>query len=184
MGQCGQAFGDRPEPIEPQRVHGQAPEPGHDLDAVDLAVAVDVFPQLGVARPVPGVLNAPAVTHVLQQSIGAGAQTRVAPIGALSKDVVTGLVGWLAIVDALAAHGDHRGAARPVLHHPLRSRHRPQRPGDVLPVFALALAGLQRCLSAVGQAILDHLKALVAAVFDGIPLRGRLASTGSRRPAV
>lgn len=117
MGQGGQPLGDRPEPIKPQRVHGQAPERGHDLDAVDLAVAVGILLELGVAGPVPGVFDGPAVTHVLQQGIGAGAQTRVAPIGALSKDLVTGLVGWLAIADALAAHGDHRGAARPVLHH-------------------------------------------------------------------
>ena len=48
---------DRPEPIEAQRVHGQAPERGHDLNAVDLAVAVRVLPELGVAGPVPGVLE-------------------------------------------------------------------------------------------------------------------------------
>ena len=165
MREVGETPSDRPEAIQPQGVHGQAPERGHDLDAVGLAVAVRVFLELGVAGPVPGVLDQPTVTHVTQQSFCAGKQTRVAPIAALSKDVLTSLVGWLAIADALATHGDHRGAARPVLHYPHRSRHGPQRPGDVPAVFALALAGLQRCLPAVGQAILDHLKTLVAAVF-------------------
>jgi len=46
------------------------------------------------------------------------------------------------------------------------------------------LAGLERCLLAVGQPIPDHLKTLVAAVFHRISLRGRLASRGSRRHAV
>ena len=111
---------------------------------------------------------------MLQHGICGGAQTRVAPIGALSKvapigalskDVVPSLVSWLASAAAFATHGDHRGAARPVLHHPLRSRHRPQGLGDVPAVYALALAGQQRRLPAVGQASLDQLKTFVAAVF-------------------
>ena len=53
MRQGGQPLGDRPEAIESQGVHGQAAERGHDLHAVCLAVAVRVFPQLGVAGPVP-----------------------------------------------------------------------------------------------------------------------------------
>ena len=182
MSQGGQPLGDGAEPIEPQRVHGQASEGGHDLDAVGLAVAVVVLLELGIAGPVPGVLAAlgfreavrPTVTHVTQLSLRASAQTR---------DVVTGLVGWLAIAAALTARGDPRGAARPGLRHPLGSRHRPERPGEVPAVLALALAGLQRCLPATDQANLDHLKALVATVFEGIPLRGSLTATESRRHA-
>jgi len=79
--------------IESQRVHGQAGERGHDLDAVDLAVSVGILLELGVAGPVPGVLDRPTVTHVTQQSLRASSQTRVLPIGALSKDVVPSLVG-------------------------------------------------------------------------------------------
>ncbi len=152
MSQCGQPLGDGPEPIEAQRVHGQAPERGHDLNAVDLAVTVSVFAELGVARPVPGVLNAPAITHVSQQRLCTGAQTR---------DVVPGLIDELAIAVALAAHRDHRGASWPVLLHPLGCRHPLERPGDVAAVTALTLSGAQRSLSAVGKAILDHLKPLV-----------------------
>ena len=88
MGQSGQALGDRPEPIQTQDVHGEAAERGQDLHAVHLAVAVSVFLELGIAGPVPGVLDRPAVSHVLQQSRGCGPETR---------DVVTGLIDLLAI---------------------------------------------------------------------------------------
>ena len=91
MRQSGQPLGDRPEAIEPQGVHRQASEGGHDLHAVGLAVTVCVFPQLGVAGPVPGVLDRPAITHVLQQGLCAGAQTR---------DVVTDLIDRFAITGA------------------------------------------------------------------------------------
>ena len=165
MGQGGQPLGDGPEPVQPERVHRQASERGQDLNAVGFAVAVGILTELGVAGPVPGIFNAPSVTYVLQQGLGAAPQTRVAPRGALSKDVVTGLIDALAIADALAAHRNHRGAARPVLHHPLWSGHATQRPGDIPAVPALAPAGLERRLSAVGQAIGDHLKSLAAAVF-------------------
>ncbi len=70
MGQGGQALGDRPEPIETQSIHGEAPERGHDLNAVNFTVAVRVLPELRCAVPVPEVLNAPAVAYVLQQRLG------------------------------------------------------------------------------------------------------------------
>ena len=63
MDESGQALGDRPEAIEPQGVHGQAAERGHDLHPVGLAVAVRVLPALGVAGLVPGVLDWPAVAQ-------------------------------------------------------------------------------------------------------------------------
>ena len=93
VGQGDQPIGDRPEPIEAQHVHGQASERGHDLNAVDLAVAVCVFLELRVAGPVPGVLNRPAVGRVLQQLLGAGAQT---------GDVVAGFIHGLAVASSLS----------------------------------------------------------------------------------
>ena len=123
-----------------------------------------VFPELGVAGPVPGVLLAlgfrgavrPAVPNVLHQSLGAGAQT---------LDVVTGLVDGLAIAGAFSAHRQDRGAARPVFHHPLWGGHAPQRPGEVSAPFAFTVAGLPRRLAAIGQAVLDHPGKLAATVF-------------------
>jgi hypothetical protein len=86
VGQGGQPLGDGPEPVQPEGVHGQASERGHDLNAVGFAVAVVILAELGVAGPVPGILDRPTVPHVAQQSLGASAQTR---------DVVTGLIDGL-----------------------------------------------------------------------------------------
>ena len=85
--------------------------------------------------------------------------------GAEAGDVVTGFVDGLAVATALAADREHHGASGPVLRHPLRSRHAPQRPGDVTAAFVLVHAGLQRRLPPVDQSILDYLKPLAAAVF-------------------
>ena len=180
MGQGAQALGDRPEPIEAQRIHGQAAERGHDLNAVDLAVAVRVFLELRVAEPVPGVLNRPAVAHVLQQRPNAGAE---------AGDTVTGFVDGLAVATALAADRENHCAIGPVLRHPLRSRHAPHRPGEVAAAFVLVLAGLQRRLPSVDQSIYAYLKPLAAAMFHrdqevGITLfevdeKGRFACSAS-----
>ena len=72
MRQSGEYFSYGPESIQPQRVDSHALDGCQDLSAVLLAVAVRVLPQLGVTVAVPRVLNAPAVTNVLQQSSGAG----------------------------------------------------------------------------------------------------------------
>ena len=133
-----------------------------------------IFPELGVAGPVPGVLDRPAVPNVLDQSLGAGAQTR---------DLTTGLVDGLAKAGAFAAHRQDRGATRLVFHHPLWGGHAPQRPGEVSAAFTFTVAGLPRRLAAIGQADLDHLGKLAATLFHRISLRGRLASKGRRRPA-
>ena len=54
MGQSGQALGDGPEVTQPQGIHRQAAERGaQDPHAIELPVAVRVFPELGVAGPVP-----------------------------------------------------------------------------------------------------------------------------------
>ena len=68
MGQSGQPLGDRPEAR-------QAAECCQDLHTIALAVAVSVFLELGVARPVPGVLDRPAVSHMPQQGLGCGPET-------------------------------------------------------------------------------------------------------------
>jgi len=158
MSQGGDALGNRPDPFEPQGIDGQAAQRGQDLDAVDLPVAVGVFPQRHVTHPVPAVLDRPALPDGSEQGLGTSAQTR---------DVVTGLVLWLALAGAMAAHGDDRCAARPLLHHPLRCRHSPQAPGDVTAPFDFPLAGAPGDPAAVGESITDQPKPLAAAVFNG-----------------
>ena len=158
MSQSGDAFGDGSDPFQPRGIDRQASQCRQNLDAVGVPVAVGVFPQRHVADPVPAVLDRPAVSHVLRQRPGAGPQTR---------DVVAGLIGWLPFSDAMAAHGDDRGAARPVLHHPLRRRHRAQRPGDVTASAHLPSTGAPQDPAAVGEPVSDELKTHTATVFDG-----------------
>ncbi len=126
--------------------------------AVVLAVAMSVLSQLGVSGPVPGVFDRPSIPDVPQQCRGCGPETR---------DVVTDLVDGLPLTDALASHRKDRGTARPVLHHPRRRRHAPQRPGEVTPALALTLAGLKWHPTAVGEPFADHLRSFAATVFDG-----------------
>lgn len=57
VSQGGDALGDRPDPVEPQGIDGQAAEAGQDLDAIVLPVAVGVFFERHVAHPVPTVLD-------------------------------------------------------------------------------------------------------------------------------
>jgi len=135
MGQSGQPLGDRPEAVEPQGVHGQTAQRGQDANAIGLAVAVRVLAELGVTGPVPGVLDGPAVSHVLQQCFRCGPETR---------DVVMGLIDRLAVAPAFAAHRQDRGAAGPVLGDPLRRRHAAQRPGEITATLALAVAALEQ----------------------------------------
>jgi hypothetical protein len=98
MGQSGQSLGDRPEAVDP---HAGA-----------LAVAMGVFPELGVSEPVPGVLDQPAVAKVLQQCLGCGVRM-ISSTGLPSRT-------------ALAAHRQDRGASCPVIQDPGGSGHASQ----------------------------------------------------------
>ena len=158
MSQGGDALGDRPDSIEPECIDGHAPQHGQDLDAVVLPIAVGVFSQRHIPHPVPAVLDRPALPDGSEQGLGTCAQTR---------DVVTGLVLRFAITDAMAAHGDDRGAARPLLRHPLRCRHRPQLPGDVTASLDFPVDGAPGGPGAIGEPIADQLKPFAAPVIDG-----------------
>ena len=158
MGQGGQAFGDGPEVTQPHGIHRQAAQRGHDPHAGALAVAVRVFPELRVTRPVPGILDGPPIAHVLQQGCCCSPETR---------DVVTDLIDGFALADPFAAHRQDRGAAGPVLRDPLRCGHSPHGPGEVTAALAFAVAALEQRLTAVGQPIPDDPKSLAADVFNG-----------------
>ena len=64
---------DRLKPSQPQQVQRRGAQRGHGSGAI-AAVSVGVLMELGVADPVPA-LNAPSVTHQLQQCFWRGAQT-------------------------------------------------------------------------------------------------------------
>lgn len=147
---------DRPVAIEVQGIHGQAAERGQDPHAVALPVAMRVLPELSVAGPVPGVLGRPAVAEVPQQLRGRSTQTR---------DVLSGFVDGLALMGALTARRQDRGAARAVLLAPSGSGHAPPHLGEVTAAFAFTLAGLTWRLAPIGGAIRNHLRLLAATMF-------------------
>ena len=68
---------DRLKAGQPQQVERCCTQRGHRAGAVAL-VAVGVLVELGVSDPVPA-LNAPAVSHQLQQGFWGGSQAGVAP---------------------------------------------------------------------------------------------------------
>ena len=105
------ALSDRPDPIQPQGIERHAAQRGQHLTAVVLPVAVGVLPQRHIPHPVLAVLDRPALPDRFELGLCASAQTR---------DVVTGLVLRLALARPVAAHRIDRGAARPLLHHPVR----------------------------------------------------------------
>ena len=76
QGQGGQSLGDEPEVTLAQGIHRQAAQRGHDPHAVAFAVAMRVFPELGIAGPVPGIFDRPPVANVLQQCFCRGPETR------------------------------------------------------------------------------------------------------------
>lgn len=119
---------------------------------------MDVFPQRHISYPVQTVLIRLALPDGPEQGLGTSEQTR---------DVVTGFVLWLALADAMTAHGDDRCAARPLLHHPLRCRHRPQDAGDVTASLDFPLAGAPGDPAAVGEPIANQPKPFAAPMFDG-----------------
>ena len=67
----------------------------------------------------------------------------------------------------MATHGDDRRTARPLLHHPVRRRHRPQLPSDVTTSLDFPVAGAPGDPAAVGEPIADQLEPFAAPVFDG-----------------
>jgi hypothetical protein len=110
---------DRLKSSQSQQVEGCRPERGHRPSSI-APVAVGILVELGVANPVPA-LNAPAVSHQLQQGFWGGPQA--------GEESVRGL-------ERLAAAGADRGhlhdpaGAAPGLADVLRCLFGAERPGD------------------------------------------------------
>lgn len=113
---------------------------------------------MGVAHPVPGVLDRPPVPHVLQQGFCRGAQAR---------DVVASLVDRPSLTGAGGSHRDDQGASWPDLLDRRGCFHCPQGPGALAAVAAFRRAGLKWHPLAVGQSIADQLKSPSPTAFDG-----------------
>lgn len=137
----GKAFRDRPEALKTQRTHRQTSE-WSELNALGFTVVVCVFPQLDVARPVSGVLAAPAIADAMEKRLGTGEQ---------AHDGLTAFLHRLALTAALAKHHDQSGTPGPVCHNPLRTRQASQNSKDVTAVADFAFAGRDQDTLAIGQ---------------------------------
>ena len=122
-----QACPNRAKTGQPQQVHRRRAQSCHDASTV-AAVAVSVLAELGVADPVPA-LEAPSISHQLQQGFWRGAQA--------VDEVVRRLKG-LALSDAAGAHLDNPAGAVPVPFDRLGGFFRPEAPGDVTAMTNLA----------------------------------------------
>ena len=139
-----QALADRVETGQAQQIETSGAQGRHDAGTV-AAVAVIVFPQLGVADPVPA-LQTPALSHQAQQRLWGGAQACDEPVRGLER---------LAIADP---GGDHLGdpaGAMPIGLDVHRRFFRPQIPGDVTAMADLMIGCDERDVALSKQLIGD-----------------------------
>jgi hypothetical protein len=115
-----QALADGAESSQSQQVQRCGSQRCHHSGAIT-AVTVIVFPQLGVADPVPA-LQAPALSHQTQQRIWGGAQAGDEPVRGHER---------LAIAGAFGDHFHDPAGAVPIGLDVLRRFFRPQSPEDV-----------------------------------------------------
>jgi len=127
---------DRLKPRQAQQVESSRPQRRHRASTV-APVAVGVLLELGIADPVPD-LDAPAVSHQLQQAFWGGAQAGEKQVGGLEGSGVAGPDG-----DQL----DDPAGADPGLADVLRGLFGPQRPGDVAAVADLVIRCHKRDLA-------------------------------------
>ena len=127
---------DRPKPRQAQQVQRCGSQRGHRASAI-APVAVGVLMELGVADPVPA-LDAPAVSHQLQQGFWGGAQAGEKQVG--------GLEG-LAVAAAGGRHLHDPAGADPGLADVFRGLFGPQRPGDVAAMADLVIRCHERDLA-------------------------------------
>ena len=130
------AGSDRLKTGQPQQVQGCRAQRCHGPSSI-APLAVRVFMELGVTDPVPA-LNAPAVSHQLQQGFWRGAQAAQKQVGCAKRLAVTGAGG---------RHLHDPAGAGPGLSNLLRCRFGSQRPGDVAAVADLVIRCHERDLA-------------------------------------
>jgi hypothetical protein len=127
---------DRLKPSQAHQVQGGGAQRGHHAGAI-APVAVGVLMELGVADPVP-TLNAPAVSHQLQQGCCCGAQ-------ACEKQVAC--LKWLAVSGIPGSYLHDPAGADPGFSDVIRCLFGAQRPGDVTAVADLVIRCHKRDLA-------------------------------------
>jgi hypothetical protein len=144
VGHCLEAGADLLKSSQPEQVEGRRPE-GRQGAGTIAPVAVGILMELGVTNPVPA-LNAPAISHQLQQGFWGGAQAREEQVGGPEGLVVTSAGG---------SYLHDPAGTDPVLADVLRRLYRfaeafgfsPQRPDDVAAVaisWSVARKGIWR----------------------------------------
>jgi hypothetical protein len=127
----------------PEQVHHDGVQEGEHWGPDPVGVAMSVLTQLGVAGPVPLVLNAPSLPDQAQQDVWRGehaGQKQVPPHVALSFPA-----------ERAGDHLHDPGAAGPVGLDVLRCLPGPQCPDHVAPVALLAIACLERGVPVQGS---------------------------------
>jgi len=114
---------DRLIPGQPEQVESCRAQRGHPAGAIT-PVAVSILMELGIADPVPA-LDAPAVSHQLQQGFWGAAQAAQNQVCGLER--LTG-------ASAAGRHLHNPAGAKPCLGDELWGRFGAQRPGDVTAV--------------------------------------------------
>jgi len=119
---------DRLKSSQSEQVEGCRPQRRHCSGAV-APVAMGVLMQQGVADPVPA-LDAPSVSHQLQQRFWGGAQAGEKQMGGLEGLAITGAIG---------SHVHDPAGAAPGLDDVLRCLFGTHSPVDVAPVALLVI---------------------------------------------
>ena len=115
---------------------------GHRAGAI-APEAMGVLVELGVADPMPA-LDAPELTHQLQQGFWGGAQAGVAPKGGPGERTQMGGMVGLAVSGAGSGHLHNPAGTAPGITDVLRCLLSPQRPGDVAPMADLVIRSHKR----------------------------------------
>ena len=123
-------------PRQSQQVQRRCSENSHDPSAI-VSVAMGVLMELGVADPVPS-LDAPTVSHQLQQAFRACAEAGEKEVG--------GTEG-LAVAGSCGGNLNNPACAEPGLTDVLGRFFRSQHPGDVTAMTDLLIHGKKRDLA-------------------------------------
>jgi hypothetical protein len=176
VGQLSEALPDRAVAATTQKVHHDGAQEREHRSASAVGVAMGVLTELGIAGPVPFVLNAPALPDQSQQGVWAGADAGDEPVVDSSAFPLAGHRG-----------GDHLrdpGAAGPVRLDVLRRLFRTQYPERVTTVFCLPIRRGERDMALALELATDLAIERLLVAFHGEEDVGPLLQAPSKNGCV
>jgi hypothetical protein len=138
VGQLPQSLADRAVARAPQQVHDDRSQEGEHRGTDSVGIAMRVLTELGIAGPVPFVLNAPALPHQSQQGFWGSPDAGEEEV---SPDVALALAG-----QRVGDHLHDPGTARPVGRDVLRCLPGLELPGGVAAMLLLLIRCRERDL--------------------------------------